>query len=60
MTLVPAKALGIDKQVGTIEVGKQANFLEFSGDPLDPASTLRGVWLGGKKVESKAKGASGS
>lgn len=60
VTLVPAKALGIDKQVGTIEVGKQANFLEFSGDPLDPASTLRGVWLGGKKVESKAKGASGS
>ncbi|MEY4675013.1 MAG: Atrazine chlorohydrolase [Planctomycetota bacterium] len=60
VTLVPAKALGIDKQVGTIEVGKQANLLEFSGDPLDPASTLRGVWLGGRKVESDSKGASGS
>lgn len=55
VTHVPAKALGIDKQVGTIEEGKDANLLMFSGDPLSPASKLEQVWLRGSRVESKKK-----
>ncbi len=51
VTVVPSKALGVDASVGTLEVGKKANLLLFSGDPLDPASELRSVWLEGQKVQ---------
>lgn len=50
ITLVPAKILGIDKQVGSLEVGKDANVLVFTGDPLAPSSQLEAVWLAGQRV----------
>ena len=50
VTLVPAKALGVDGDVGSLKVGKKANLLVFSGDPLDASSELRAVWLAGKQV----------
>ena len=50
LTLVPAKALGVDKKVGTLEVGKNADLLVFQGDPLAPTGHLDSVWLGGKEV----------
>ena len=53
VTHVPAKALGIDKRTGTIEVGKDADLLLFSGDPLSPIGKLEQVWLRGSRVESK-------
>ena len=35
ITLNPAKQLGIDTRVGTIEVGKEADFAIFNGHPLN-------------------------
>lgn len=35
LTLNPAKALEIDKIVGSIEVGKQADLVIYEGDPLE-------------------------
>lgn len=40
LTLGPAELLGVAKQQGSLEKGKQANFLVFDGDPLNPSSTL--------------------
>lgn len=51
ITQVPAKALGIDKRTGTIEVGKDADLLVFGGDPLSPTGSLEQVWLRGSRVE---------
>jgi imidazolonepropionase-like amidohydrolase len=50
VTLVPAKALGIDKRTGTLEVGKDADLLVFDGDPLSPVARLQSVWLRGQEV----------
>jgi len=50
ITHVPAKALGIDKRTGTLEAGKDADFLVFDGDPLSPTSKLEQVWLRGSHV----------
>jgi imidazolonepropionase-like amidohydrolase len=50
VTLVPARMLGIDGEVGSLKAGKKANLLVFSGDPLDPTSELRSVWLAGRQV----------
>ena len=51
ITQVPAKALGIDKRTGTLEVGKDADLLMFDGDPLSPSGKLEQVWLRGSRVE---------
>jgi hypothetical protein len=51
VTHIPAKALGIDKRTGTLEVGKDADLLVFSGDPLSPSGKLEQVWLRGSRVE---------
>jgi imidazolonepropionase-like amidohydrolase len=51
--LVPAKALGIDRRTGSLEVGKDADLLLFDGDPLAPAGRLHSVWLRGAEVPSQ-------
>lgn len=52
MTVVPAQALGIQDKVGSIAEGRRADLLVFTGDPLDPVSDLRSVYLAGHEVES--------
>ncbi len=42
-TLNPAKALGIDDEVGTVEVGKQADLMIVDGDPLADITALRNI-----------------
>ena len=50
VTIVPAMAAGIDANVGSIEVGKQADLIVTTGDPADPRSSVELVLMGGKKV----------
>ena len=50
VTLVPAKALGIEDRVGSIAPGKDADLLLFDRDPLDPAAKLVRVWHKGSTV----------
>jgi imidazolonepropionase-like amidohydrolase len=47
LTTVPARLLGLDRQLGTIEVGKLANLAVVAGDLFDPKSAVRQVWVGG-------------
>ncbi|MBK8979536.1 MAG: amidohydrolase family protein [Planctomycetes bacterium] len=49
-TRVPAKAAGLDAEVGTLATGKRADLLVFSGDPLDPTSRLVTVYCAGRAV----------
>ena len=53
VTLVPAKALGVQERTGSLEVGKDADLLVFHGDPLTPSSELHAVWRRGQKVPEK-------
>jgi imidazolonepropionase-like amidohydrolase len=53
LTIAPAQMLGIDKRAGSIEAGKDANFLLFDQDPLSPQAHLRKVFLLGKAVYSE-------
>jgi imidazolonepropionase-like amidohydrolase len=50
LTARPAALLGLDKTHGTIEPGKSADLLIFTGDPLDPGSQLSRVLIGGRTV----------
>ena len=42
-TVNAAKLLGLDKEIGTIEAGKQADIIATEGNPLDDVTTLQNV-----------------
>jgi cytosine/adenosine deaminase-related metal-dependent hydrolase len=50
VTRVPAKMLDLEEEVGSISVGKQANLLLFSGDPLNPSSQMKMILYRGHEV----------
>jgi imidazolonepropionase-like amidohydrolase len=50
VTLVPAEVAGIEKRVGSIDAGKDADLLLFAGDPLSPQARLREVYINGTSV----------
>jgi imidazolonepropionase-like amidohydrolase len=42
-TLVPAQAMGVSKEVGTVEVGKRADLILLDANPLDDIHNIRTV-----------------
>ena len=42
-TVVPARAMGLDRDSGTVEVGKRADLILVAGDPLQDITILRRV-----------------
>jgi hypothetical protein len=55
VTRVPAEILGLGNEVGSLESGKLANVLLFSGDPLAITSWVEHVVLEGEPVYERAK-----
>jgi imidazolonepropionase-like amidohydrolase len=47
VTLNPAKQLGIDQWVGSLEVGKDADLALWTGNPLDFRSKCEQTWIDG-------------
>ena len=50
LTRVPAEAFGVSRTLGTIEVGKRADLVLWSGDPLEVSSVASQVWFDGKAI----------
>jgi N-acetylglucosamine-6-phosphate deacetylase len=49
VTINPARQLRIDPRVGSLEPGKDADFVIWSGSPLDSSSICLQTWIEGKK-----------
>jgi len=49
VTLNPAKQLRIEKYVGSLEVGKHADLVVWSGPPLSNFSRCEQTWIDGRK-----------
>lgn len=56
VTLNPARALGLEKRLGSLEKGKDADLVFFDGDPLDPFSRVRKIMIGGEIVRTVERG----
>lgn len=52
VTSQPAKILNIDAQVGSVEVGKRANLIALSGNPLSLSSRIMYRWIDGVSLDS--------
>ena len=50
ITIYPAQIVGIDHRVGSLKVGKDADFAVFSQDPLTIAARPQLVVIGGKII----------
>ena len=55
MTINAAKIFGADKSLGSLEVGKIANLVVVSGDPLEIRSRIQHVVIGGRDVPLESK-----
>jgi imidazolonepropionase-like amidohydrolase len=49
VTINPAKQLRVDKRVGSLESGKDADFVVWSGNPLSTYSICEQTWIDGKR-----------
>ncbi len=50
MTVNPARIYGLDKGVGTLEAGKDADLVVWSGDPLELSTFADQVFIRGKAI----------
>lgn len=50
MTMAGAKMLDLDKRIGSLEKGKDADFIMLSGDPLSVYTNVLQTWVDGKIV----------
>ena len=49
VTIVPAEVLGIQERVGSLEPGKDADFVLWSGHPLSTSTIAHQTWVDGRR-----------
>ena len=54
ITINPAKVLGIDKKLGSLEIGKDADIVLFNGDPFEYTSQVTAVMIDGEWAFQKS------
>lgn len=50
VTLAGARMLGLDDEIGSLDEGKDADFIVLSGDPLSVYSKVEETWVEGQRV----------
>lgn len=50
LTIWPAEIFGADKEIGSVEKGKMANFFITTGDPMDLRTQVVGVFVKGRQL----------
>jgi imidazolonepropionase-like amidohydrolase len=55
LTLAGARMLDLDDRVGSLEVGKEADFVVLDGDPLSVYTKVLETWVEGQKVFDRSR-----
>ena len=56
LTINPARIVGVDDRLGSLEVGKDADVAIWSGDPLDVLSRVERAFIDGSEIYSYQDG----
>jgi imidazolonepropionase-like amidohydrolase len=55
VTMVPAQILGVDKQLGSLDVGKRANLVITAGGLLQPTTEVKALFVAGKPMSPESR-----
>lgn len=55
LTRIPAQTFGVDDRLGSIEVGKQADLVLWTGDPLEVTTVAEQVWFNGRPASMQSR-----
>ncbi|HEY2117002.1 MAG TPA: amidohydrolase family protein [Candidatus Angelobacter sp.] len=55
MTINPAQIWGVDKDLGSLDVGKMGNVVVANGDPLDVKTDVKHVFIQGQEIPLVSK-----
>ena len=55
LTRVPAETFGVADRLGSIAVGKRADLVLWSGDPLEVSAVAMQVWLDGRAIPMRSR-----
>ena len=55
VTLYPARILGVDDRLGSLEVGKDATFIVTDGDPLDIRTRVERAFVQGREIDLSSR-----
>jgi imidazolonepropionase-like amidohydrolase len=55
VTLTPAEVWGVAEEVGSLEPGKVADVVVWSGDPFEPLTSVEHVFIGGQEVSYQTR-----
>jgi imidazolonepropionase-like amidohydrolase len=55
VTLSAAELLGVESELGSIEVGKRATLIVTEGDPLEPATPVKLAFIDGAKIDLQSR-----
>lgn len=55
VTLAPAEMFGVADHVGSLQVGRDANVVVWSGDPFEFSTTVQHVFIHGKEVMAPSR-----
>jgi imidazolonepropionase-like amidohydrolase len=55
VTIYPAQIFGVDKLIGSVEAGKLANLIITDGDPLEPRTNVKHMFINGHPVDLSSR-----
>jgi len=55
ITLNAAEIWGVDRELGSLDVGKTANVVVATGDPLDVKTDVKRVFIGGQEIPMSSR-----
>ena len=55
VTIIPAEIMGVADQVGSIEPGKRANLFVSDGDPFEPSTAIKHLFIDGWNIPLESR-----